>query len=65
MKSKPWINKSHNRDNCKLSEWLLQYSTMNESMGSQEFEGYYSPLWGKYSNKGEKYIYQQHITSYI
>ena len=35
--------KSHDRDNCNLSEWLLQYSTMNESTRLQESEGYYSP----------------------
>ena len=34
--------KSHDRGNCNQSEWLLQYSTMNVSTGSQEFEGYYS-----------------------
>ena len=35
--------KSHDRGNCNQSEWLLQYSTMNQSTGSQELKVYYSP----------------------
>ena len=57
MEPKPWIYKSRDGGNCNQSEWLLQYSTMNESTGSQEPEGYYSPSGKKHSKDGEKYIY--------
>ena len=57
-----WIG---DRNNCKLFEWSLQYSTINELTEFQEFEGYYSPLWGKTFQIGRKYISTIYNESHI